>query len=317
MKKIMAMVMALALAASMTACGNVDESNTQNTKQAAVSAEDIILDGKTESKERASASEELSSYMNESSTENTQQTAVYKEKIILDGKTESTDETPESEELSSETSDEKEIDAEEEYDMNMTAGGWAVPGGDMSIDNYPEAKAALEKSIDATTGAEYEPFALLGTQVVAGTNYCILCRVTTVFEARSSIELVYVYEDLEGNASRTGTKALAGIAEPFCGGFSANEGDISLEKNPDIKAAFDKAFEGFTGASYEPVAYVGSQVVAGMNYLILCKSSVLASGAKTGFSLVTVYKDLEGNSELSEIVELTLGDTDGKIPENV
>lgn len=312
MKMIMAAVMALALAASMTACGNVDEDNTANTQAAAVSAEKIILDGKTESADQVSESEELSADTNNSTGEKSES------KELPANKNNSTARTSESEEISPDTNKEKEIEAEEvEYGTNMTSGGWAVISGDMSIDNYPEAKAALEKSIDATTGAEYEPFALLGTQVVAGTNYCILCRTTPVFEAIPSIELVYVYEDLDENASITGRKALAGIAEPFCGGSSANEGDISLDKNPDIRTAFDKALEGFTGASYEPVAYVGSQVVAGTNYLILCKSSVLASGAQTGFSLVTVYKDLEGNSELSRIEDISLGDTDGIVPENV
>ena len=38
----------------------------------------------------------------------------------------------------------------------------------------------------------------------------------------------------------------------------------------DVAKAFSKAVEGFTGSTLEPVAYLGSQVVAGMNYMILC-----------------------------------------------
>ena len=33
----------------------------------------------------------------------------------------------------------------------------------------------------------------------------------------------------------------------------------------EVQSAFDKAFEGFTGASYRPVVYLGSQIVAGTN----------------------------------------------------
>ena len=63
----------------------------------------------------------------------------------------------------------------------------------------PEAQAALEKAVDNLAGADYEPVALLGVQVVAGANYCILCRVTPVVpDAEPTFALVYVYEGLDG-----------------------------------------------------------------------------------------------------------------------
>lgn len=50
-------------------------------------------------------------------------------------------------------------------------------------------------------GAQHEPIALLGTQVVAGTNYCLLCRSTPVVpDAVSHYTLMYIYADLEGGA---------------------------------------------------------------------------------------------------------------------
>lgn len=82
----------------------------------------------------------------------------------------------------------------------MLEGGWEAPGN-TDISKHPEAKAALEKAVSVMTGAEYEPVSLLATQVVAGTNYCILCKVTAVVpDALPVYDLVYVYEDLEGNA---------------------------------------------------------------------------------------------------------------------
>ena len=57
-------------------------------------------------------------------------------------------------------------------------------------------KAALEKALEGMVGASYEPVACLGTQVVAGTNYCYLAVSDTGFP-----ELVYLYADLEGNVS--------------------------------------------------------------------------------------------------------------------
>ena len=54
-------------------------------------------------------------------------------------------------------------------------GGWTVTKDAKLSD---EAKAAFDKALEGLTGVSYEPVALLGTQVVAGKNYAILCRIT-------------------------------------------------------------------------------------------------------------------------------------------
>jgi hypothetical protein len=72
----------------------------------------------------------------------------------------------------------------------------------MAIDQYPEVKAAFEKAITELVGAAYEPVALLGAQVVAGTNYQILCKTTAIYpNATPYYTVVTIFEDLEGNAS--------------------------------------------------------------------------------------------------------------------
>ena len=79
-------------------------------------------------------------------------------------------------------------------------GGWEVYASEEAI--LPdEASGALEEALKGLVGAEYTPVALLATQIVAGTNYCILCRVTPVVpDAVPAWALVYVYADLEGGA---------------------------------------------------------------------------------------------------------------------
>ena len=72
--------------------------------------------------------------------------------------------------------------------------------------NAPEnSMAAFKKAVEGLTGNELTPMALLGTQVVAGTNYAFLChsKLATADPAES-IQLVIVYEDLEGNATIAG-----------------------------------------------------------------------------------------------------------------
>ena len=79
-------------------------------------------------------------------------------------------------------------------------GGWAIVPAEANA--LPEdAQAAFDKAMETLVGAEYTPVALLGTQVVAGTNYCILCQISPVVpDPVPSWALVYIYADLEGNA---------------------------------------------------------------------------------------------------------------------
>ena len=67
-----------------------------------------------------------------------------------------------------------------------------------------EAQAAFDRAMGGLDGAQYVPVALLSTQVVAGTNYCVLCQITPVTpDVASTWALVYVYADLQGNAEIT------------------------------------------------------------------------------------------------------------------
>ena len=82
----------------------------------------------------------------------------------------------------------------------MMTGGWEIVPAEGAV--LPdEAVAALEKALEKMDGASYVPVTLMATQIVAGTNYCILCQVTPVVpDAKPAWALVYVYADLEGNA---------------------------------------------------------------------------------------------------------------------
>ena len=57
------------------------------------------------------------------------------------------------------------------------SGGWSITA-DTTI--TPEVQEVFDKAMESFTGAGYEPVNLLATQVVAGTNYCFLCRGTVV-----------------------------------------------------------------------------------------------------------------------------------------
>ena len=77
-------------------------------------------------------------------------------------------------------------------------GGWSAYA-ENPTEIPTEALDALNAALDGLEGCVYKPIALLGTQIVAGTNYCFLCETTVVVpDAQPGYALVYVFDGLEG-----------------------------------------------------------------------------------------------------------------------
>ncbi len=81
----------------------------------------------------------------------------------------------------------------------------------------------------------------------------------------------------------------------------------SATMTDDVQKIFDKAVDGITGATYEPIAYLGSQVVAGTNYCFLCKATVAHPTATPHYTLMHIYEDFDGNVEIADIQDIELG----------
>ena len=96
----------------------------------------------------------------------------------------------------------------------------------------------------------------------------------------------------------------AAMAEStMLGGWSIPE---SNEVTEELKAVFDKGLEGLMGVNYEPVAYMGSQLVAGTNHCFLCKATVVYPDAEPYWVLVYLYQDLEGNVTITTFAQFDL-----------
>ena len=106
-----------------------------------------------------------------------------------------------------------------------------------------------------------------------------------------------------------GSMAGQGEASPegnvLVGGWNATESPALTEEAMEV---FGKAIDGLEGVEYKPVAYLGCQVVAGMNHCILCQSKAVVPDAKPYYSLMYIYEDLSGNAEITKIVNLDLGE---------
>lgn len=85
-------------------------------------------------------------------------------------------------------------------DPEPVVGGWTATEGDPT--QIPEeVLTAFAKATEDLEGCTYTPVALLAAQVVAGTNYCLLCQTQIVTpDAPIGYALVYFYEALDGSA---------------------------------------------------------------------------------------------------------------------
>ena len=84
-------------------------------------------------------------------------------------------------------------------------GGWNTPESGALTD---EATAAFNKATADLTDYSYTPSALVGTQVVAGTNYAFVC-IRTDKDGNRKPMLVTVYADLQGGAEILSEQPLA------------------------------------------------------------------------------------------------------------
>ena len=183
-------------------------------------------------------------------------------------------------------------------------GGWSSPD---SVKLTDEATNALKKATEKLAGGTYEPIALLGTQVVAGTNYRLLCTFTPATEgADASYTIVTVYEDLEGNAEITeilNSDAKVNVtAEVIDGGWVAPETpDVTEEAGTALQAAVSQ----MVGAQYNPLALMGTQVVAGTNYCLLCEITPVVENPESHYSVVTVYQGADGTTSVVETLDFS------------
>ncbi len=78
------------------------------------------------------------------------------------------------------------------------------------------------------------------------------------------------------------------------------------EMTEEAQAAFEKAFATEVGVVYTPVALLGTQLVSGLNYCILCSATVVAPDAQPTYKLVYLYQNLSGDVEILNIADLDL-----------
>lgn len=76
-----------------------------------------------------------------------------------------------------------------------------------------------------------------------------------------------------------------------------------------LKATLERAVSEMAGVSYTPVGLLATQTASGTNYCILCRCAYVATETgETGWCLVYLSQSLDGEAEVTNVVNLDIAD---------
>lgn len=183
-----------------------------------------------------------------------------------------------------------------------------------SIKDNPDAMNAFEAAFpNGYNYTHYEPIALLGTQVVSGTNYLYLCKSTwTDYQENVSFVLLQIYQDLSGKSQVMGSAILFPTEESEEDGedYSYNTGSYLPENIPAIQNAFTEAVPDDENAYYIPLAYIGKHTQEGKpeEDVIFAAKDPRGTDDKISYKLFYIAKDKDGKAKLVKTEDVQFPD---------
>ena len=183
-----------------------------------------------------------------------------------------------------------------------------------SIKDNPDAMNAFEAAFpNGYNYTHYEPIALLGTQVVSGTNYLYLCKSTwTDYQENVSFVLLQIYQDLSGKSEVMESAILFPTEESREEGedYIDNTGSYLPENIPAIQNAFKEAVPDDENAYYIPLAYIGKHTQEGKpeEDVIFAAKDPRGTDAKISYELFYITKDKDGKAMLVKTEDVVFPD---------
>lgn len=194
------------------------------------------------------------------------------------------------------------------------ARGWEIAaeaGSSISDDE----RELFEEATEGLTDLDYEPVAVIATQLVSGTNRAYLCTGTVVSPGGGvGWHVMGIYEDLGGGVRLLDIKELD-ITQPVLSEDPADAETVGAwtvaKPGSDVLSAevaelFEKAMAGVGGVDFKPIALLGTQIVSGTNYLVLCYGEPVAPDTRGALYLVQIHADLDGGAEVANVGLLDL-----------
>lgn len=198
---------------------------------------------------------------------------------------------------------------------------WKIDTTAKTLNIPKEAREAFTKAVENYDGVELNPIALLGTQVVSGTNYMYLCTSTPVTQnPKTSYAIVVVYKDLKGKSEITSVEDFdytkytnvkfddSEEEAEVTGGWTVYDKTSEQELSEKVQKVFDDSMNNLAGATFKPIALLGTQVVAGTNYAVIALETTTTKKPKSYIAVLTIYEDLNDKSQVTSVATLDLAD---------
>ena len=201
-----------------------------------------------------------------------------------------------------------------ENNSNSLVGAYNTNLVSFSLKDNPDAMNAFEAAFpNGYNYTHYEPIALLGTQVVSGTNYLYLCKSTwTDYQENVSFVLLQIYQDLSGKSEVMGSAILFPTEESREEGedYIDNTGSYLPENIPAIQNAFKEAVPDNENVSYIPLAYIGKHTQEGKpeEDVIFTAKKSKGKDAKTSYELLYIGSGKGGKAKLVKTEDVQFPD---------
>lgn len=178
----------------------------------------------------------------------------------------------------------------------------------VNTNGMPQKVATAFAKLNEMVGAEYEPIAYLGSQVVNGTNHAVLAEQILITGRDTKNIVLIIFNEKPGEMELT----LVAIERVMNGGtpLGGTIVDYQTEIPAEAKEAWAEAFEGFVGANVVPFVYLGTQVTKGVNYIFAATVTSVTETPKTGVAIVIVNayeRDVKFVNLLTDHQMATLG----------
>lgn len=196
-------------------------------------------------------------------------------------------------------------------DGGAIVGGWTV--SDAGVSRLSEEEQQIfDAAAQELLGVDYTPAVVLATQLVSGTNYAFLCsKKVVVPDAEPGWCVVVIYRDLSGTSKVTAVNDIDLTEIHILDNVDTTQAvgawklkapeENGVLSDEAAQAAFDKAVSAYVGVGLKPIALLGSQLVAGTNYKVLCYGTTVTQEPVESLYIADVYADLEGGAVFSDV----------------
>ena len=164
-------------------------------------------------------------------------------------------------------------------------GGWQLVGQPIGSGMPQKLATGWQVAMEGLVGAEYSPIFLVAQQLVNGINYLVIAEQTLITKDPVK-HIVGIIINVPFNMTGEGSKIVRIITKD------------EPEVPEDILALFNSATSKLLGSEHSPILFLGSQIVSGTIFYIVCESKTVRPGAAPVANLCKLWLKPDGTTEV-------------------